>query len=154
MLRVAACCLGITLLPAANSTAAELLAVVKEVKADQRMIVFAAGGREHAVRVPSDAKVVDAEGEELREGLASKQLQLGVSVTLTVEAADGKRVLRTIRLEKAVAPKGNADTSRPNPPKPSSPPPRQDTSGLTPLTDLGSKRYQGFEGGLYPEGRN
>lgn len=40
------------------------------------------------------------------------------------------------------------------PVKPSSPPPSQDTSRLTPLTDLGPERYQGFEGGLYPDGRN
>jgi enterochelin esterase-like enzyme/dienelactone hydrolase len=29
-----------------------------------------------------------------------------------------------------------------------------DTSKLTPLTDLGTKQYQGFPGGLYPEGKN
>lgn len=37
---------------------------------------------------------------------------------------------------------------------PASPPPPRDTSRLTPLPDLGTGRYQEFEGGLYPEGRN
>ena len=32
--------------------------------------------------------------------------------------------------------------------------PRQDTSNLIPLTDLGTGRYQGFQGGLYPDGKN
>ena len=31
---------------------------------------------------------------------------------------------------------------------------RVDTSKLVPLTDMGSDQYQGFEGGLYPGGRN
>jgi hypothetical protein len=31
---------------------------------------------------------------------------------------------------------------------------RVDTSKLTPLTDLGQGKYQGFEGGLYPDGKN
>jgi hypothetical protein len=29
-----------------------------------------------------------------------------------------------------------------------------DTSNLTPLTDLGKKTYQGYQGGLYPDGKN
>jgi hypothetical protein len=33
-------------------------------------------------------------------------------------------------------------------------PPRVDTSGLVPLTDLGLNRYRGFPGGLYPDGKN
>lgn len=132
---------------AGSARAAEVRAVVKEVKADQRMLVFAAGGKDHGVRVPTDVKVVDGEGRVLPEGIASKQLQPGVSVTLVVEATDGKRVLRTIRLQ-------TAGHDVPTPTKPSSRQPQQETSHLTPLTDLGPERYQGFEGGLYPEGRN
>jgi hypothetical protein len=31
---------------------------------------------------------------------------------------------------------------------------KADTSKLTPLTDLGKEEYQGFKGGLYPDGKN
>src|SRR5205085_12621241 len=34
------------------------------------------------------------------------------------------------------------------------PPPKVDTSKLRPLTELGTDRYQGHEGGLYPGGKN
>src|SRR5207248_8515088 len=33
-------------------------------------------------------------------------------------------------------------------------PPRVNTSKLKPLTELGKEKYQGFEGGLYPGGKN
>src|SRR5207245_5542582 len=32
--------------------------------------------------------------------------------------------------------------------------PKVDTSKLTPLTELGTAEYQGFQGGLYPGGKN
>jgi len=34
------------------------------------------------------------------------------------------------------------------------PAPQVDTSKLIPLTDLGTKEYKGFKGGLYPDGKN
>jgi len=32
--------------------------------------------------------------------------------------------------------------------------PKADTSKLKPLTELGTEEYQGYKGGLYPDGKN
>lgn len=41
-----------------------------------------------------------------------------------------------------------------NPGRPGGPPPKVDTSKFLPLPELGTGKYQGFTGGLYPDGKN
>ncbi len=132
---ILACC--------ANSSAAEVHAVVKKIDPDQRLLVVTAGQQQRAIRVPEGVKVINAEGRESLDGLKSKDLCEGAAITLVAERKDGKLSLREIRLggkiESAAA---------------SSPPAQQDTSRLIPLTDLGVRMYEGLQGGLYPEGKN
>ena len=122
--------------------AAEFAAVVKKVDADHRMLVVVAGKQERTIRVPEDAKIIDAQGHVgAADGLKTKERE---------ERFDHARsrtrmasLLREIRLG-----------AKQEPAAESGPPAKQDTSQLVPLIDLGTQKYQGFQGGLYPEGKN
>ena len=72
-------------------------------------------------------------------------MKAGAEVTLSVERVDNRPLIRTIRLggNSPMRPAGPAVEFKP-----------VDTSNLTALTDLGTGKYQGFEGGLYPNGVN
>jgi hypothetical protein len=124
----------------------EVTVTVKQVDADKRVMVFTAPDqRDRTARVADGAKVLDAQGKDLSDGLKAQGLAEGAEVTLTVEREDNKPVIRAIRLGKKPAagrPEASADG------------PKVDTSGLTPLTDLGRREYHGFPGGLYPNGAN
>jgi hypothetical protein len=87
--------------------------------------------------------VIGADGRESPDGLKTKELREGTSITLVVERKDGKPSLREIRLGTKA---GFTEASEP--------PVQQDTSRLIPLTDLGQREYQGLQGGLYPSGAN
>ncbi len=128
---------------AAKGFAAEIHAVVKEVDVDQRMLVVIAGQQQRSIHVPERVKVIDAEGRESPDGLKTKELREGAAITLVAEPKDGKPVLREIRL--------GAKAQRSAVSEPIA---QQDTSRLIPLTDLAEREYQGFQGGLYPGGKN
>ncbi len=131
---------------------------LRQVDPQQRRIVISAGGREHALRVPEEAKVYGADGKPLGEGLNAKAFHKGARVTLIGSRDGQQRVLREIRVEResgAAADDANSKPSGSSPASsPASPPPQQDTLKLVPLNDLGSGTYQGFPGGLYPDGKN
>jgi hypothetical protein len=137
------------LLLATQSPAFEVQAVLKESKAAERLLVLTVGQETRTIRAPEGVKVFDEAGHELPDGLKAKELREGVRLTLTVERENDKPVLRSIRLG------GKAAAAKPAA-KPRSPGPKvqQDTSALVPLTDLGTGEYEGFPGGLYPEGKN
>jgi hypothetical protein len=129
---------------AASVRAFEVEATLKKVDADRGVVVVTAGGQDRTIPFPKDARVLDGEGKELADGLKAKELKEGAAVVLSAEPKDGKPVLRSIRLaakrEKPAAPAAEAA--------------KVDTSGLVPLTDLGTGDYHGFQGGLYPDGKN
>jgi hypothetical protein len=143
MVRPLVCAVCALVFLASRLPAFEVQATVKKVDADRGVVVFSAGQQDHTVKVPADVKVLDADGKELPDGLKAKALKEGAEVTLTVERKDERPVLRVIRL--------GAKRDRPAPAPEAA---KVDTSGLTPLTDLGKGEYQGFPGGLYPDGRN
>jgi hypothetical protein len=121
----------------------EVEAVIKRVDVEKGVIVFTADQKDRTVQIPKDVKVLDADGKELADGVKAKELKEGASVTLTVERQGDRPVLKVIRIGKA--------REKPVPPKDG---PKVDTSGLKPLTDLGSDEYKGCKGGLYPDGKN
>jgi hypothetical protein len=125
----------------------EVHATLKKVDPARRALVVAAGQQERNVRVPEGVKVFDAAGKELADGLAAKELREGTSLTLTVRREGGRPVLATIRV-------GSKSAAAATPAGAPGPVAQQDTSALTPLTDLGLGKYHGFAGGLYPEGKN
>jgi hypothetical protein len=126
----------------AAAPAFEVEATIKKVDAEKSILVFHAREQDRTARVAKDAKVLDANGQELAEGLKSKELKEGVRVTVTVERQGDKPVVLAIKLGKRQA----AEVVEPAA--------KVDTSHLKALTDLCKDQYQGFQGGLYPEGKN
>ena len=131
-----------------DKAAFNVKAVIKKIEVDKGLLVFSSGQMERSVKTAADFKVLDVSGKELAAGLGSKELKEGAEVTITIEPKDGKAFVKLIRLGQAVA--------KPPPQKPDSKEPdkKVDTSKLVPLTDLGLEKYQGFQGGLYPDGKN
>ncbi len=127
---------------------------LRQVDPQQRRIVILAGGKEHVLRVPEAAKVYDADGTLLSEELNAKTLREGTRVTLVGSRDGQQRVLREIRIERQSGAAAVGASTKPSLSSPASPPVQQDTSKLVPLSDLGSGTYQGFPGGLYPDGKN
>jgi hypothetical protein len=117
-------------------------ATIKKVDAEQGVVVFFAKGQDRTARLAKAAKIVDAGGKDIAAGL--KEIKPGAVVTLSIEREDNRPVIHAIRLGKP-APAAKAAATEFKLP---------DTAALTPLTDLGTARYQGFAGGLYPDGKN
>ena len=124
----------------------EVQAVVKKLDLGQHVLHVTARDQDRAIPLNRDVKVLDAAGQPLADGLNSKNLQAGATVILSVERDGNQPVLRSIRTSGGAA--AVTAASSPGDLK------QQDTSNLVPLTDLGTDKYQGFEGGLYPGGRN
>ncbi len=138
-------CLG------AGASAFEVQAVIKTVDLVEQRLHVTARGEDRAIPLAEKVKVFSAAGEELADGLKCAELKAGTNVTLTVDRKNDRPVLVSIRI-------GAGSMAAPQPKAPS--PERaaelrlKDTSSLVPLTDLGTDQYQGFEGGLYPDGKN
>lgn len=137
---VVLCCFG-TLL------AFEVQATLKKIDADTRVISFHANQKDRSAKVETGAKILGADGKPLPDGLKAKELRAGAIATLTIEAVDGKPIIKAIKLSNQTA-KGETAKSETAVVK------QVDTSGLVPLTDMNGKKYQGFAGGLYPAGDN
>ncbi|MCA9173749.1 MAG: hypothetical protein KDB14_04615 [Planctomycetales bacterium] len=103
----------------------------------QRSLRLIVNGKEEQFELTEDAVVLGASGSSLRERFAG--VKDGDDVYFKVARRDGKSVI--------VAVKPANDESPAELPK-------VDADKLVPLTVLGGKEYQGFEGGLYPEGQN
>ncbi|HMC89786.1 MAG TPA: hypothetical protein VKI17_09565, partial [Gemmataceae bacterium] len=99
-----------------------------------------AGGQDRRVRVAEDAKILDAKGKDLADGLKSKELKEGADVILTVERGDNGPVVKTIQLGRRAAR------------APQDPPEKVELGKLKPLSDMANgDEYKGYKGGLYPE---
>ena len=138
-------CLG------AGASAFEVQAVIKSVDIGRQRLHVTARGEDRAIPFDGNVKVFDVAGEELADGLKSAELKVGANVKLTVERDNDRPVLVSIRIGA-----GPAAARQPKPPSPDRAAEHRlkDTSSLVPISDLGTDRYQGFEGGLYPGGKN
>jgi hypothetical protein len=135
----------------------EVRATIISVDAETRVIRFNAVQQDRTARVDPEAKILDEKGEPLASGLKSEALKAGTVVTLTVERVNDRPLIRSIRLGAGLAPGEQAKVKMKTKAAGAQPAVEfkfPDTSKLVPLTDLGTGKYQGFEGGLYPEGAN
>jgi hypothetical protein len=126
-----------------STLAFDVQATIKRVDVEKGIVVFVSGERERAVKAADDLVVQDSTGAKVAEGLKANALREGAVVTLTIERVEDKPVILAIKLGANRAPQQFVDPATP-----------VDTSKLVPLTDLGTREYQGFAGGLYPRGKN
>ena len=110
---------------------------LKKVDADKATVTITHDGKDQEFKVTADTRVFGAEGKPLKERLAS--LKEGSAVQFKPTA--GGESLVGIR---PVDAKGGGERAIP----------KVDTSKLKPLSELGTDKYQGYEGGLYPGGEN
>jgi hypothetical protein len=83
--------------------------------------------------------VLGSQGKDLKERL--RGFKEGSALFFKTESRDGKQLVVALKLDDGrTNPAGNQ--------------PKVDTSHFKPLTELGAEVYQGFEGGLYPNGEN
>jgi hypothetical protein len=127
----------------AAASAFDVEATIKRMDAEKGVLYFHAVQQDRTARVGEGAPILDEAGKDLANGLKSSALKEGATVRLSIERVDNKPVIRSIRL-----------LGKPALSEPVKDGLKQDTSGLIPLTDLGTRSYQGFPGGLYPDGKN
>jgi Cu/Ag efflux protein CusF len=110
---------------------------IKKLDLEQRVLSLAVDGKDEEFQLAEDAQVLGASGQNLQERFAG--IKEGADVFFKATKRDGRSVV--------VAVKAAEGGGRP-------PMPRVESDKLRPLTALGKEKYQGYEGGLYPEGKN
>ncbi|MCH5375782.1 MAG: hypothetical protein JJ992_17560, partial [Planctomycetes bacterium] len=106
----------------------------------QHVVVLAVGGKDEEFQLAEDARVLGVSGRNLQERFAG--IREGAEVFFKATTRDGQPVIVAVK-----AAEGGAR-------QPAVSMPRVESDKLVPLTALGKERYQGFEGGLYPDGKN
>lgn len=116
---------------------------IKARDADKKTVTITAGGKDETFAITDNTKVFGAKGK-IGKPFEDKFLAPGSAVMFKGATRDGKRVL--------VGLKADVDNKQ----RPGKRPEivKVDTSKLKPLPQLGVEKYQGFEGGLYPGGKN
>lgn len=113
---------------------------LKKIDPEKKTLVITSGGKDEEFHLAADTRFAGVAGKDLAERLRS--LKEGSDVFFKGTTRDGKSVLMGLKL-------AAADEKRPSPTQP-----KFDTSTLKPLTELGTGKYHGYEGGLYPGGKN
>jgi hypothetical protein len=113
---------------------------ITKLDAESKSITLKVGDKEQTFRVVESTRLPDARGDSLAEKLRS--YKIGAAVMFKAAKQDGHDVLVGLKLtdDKKPAAKGERVSG--------------DTSKLMALPELGTGKYQGFEGGLYPGGKN
>lgn len=112
---------------------------IKKVDAEKGVLtVGTGGGKDLDLTVIESTRFMGADGSPVKDGLKNKAFKEGALVMFKVTTQGNKTLLVGVRLV-------GADGAGI---------PKVDTSKFKPLTEMGSEEYQGFKGGLYPDGKN
>ena len=111
---------------------------IAKLDVEARAITLRVGEKDRDFRLLDSMQVLGAQGKTLAEKL--KDFKVGANVLFKAAKKDGQDVLVGIKLDDDARTPGKRIT--------------EDTSKLVPLPELGTGKYQGFEGGLYPGGKN
>ncbi len=117
-------------------------AKIKKVDAAKGRVTLTVGQKDQEFEVTERTLLKDEAGKDLADRLEDKRLKAGAAVMFKAEEREGRRVLVGMKL----VGKGGGGTPGPRITK--------DTSDLEPLTELGTGKYKGYQGGLYPGGKN
>lgn len=132
------------LCPSLLSAQEILSGTLKKLDVPGKKVTVEIDGKQREFTLTDDTRVLNSSGKDLAEKL--KDFREGSAIMVAPVTRDGKE-LRGIALGNRG---GGNQPARKNDGKPVSP----DTKSLKPLSELGREKYQGFEGGFYPEGRN
>jgi Cu/Ag efflux protein CusF len=118
-------------------------AKIKKLDIDKLAITLTVGEKDMEFALAANTQVLDAKGETLKDKLNG--FKEGSPIFFRSGKRDGKDTVVAMKLDDGKGPQG-----------PGGPPQlvKVDTSKFKPLTDLGTEKYQGFEGGQYPGGKN
>jgi hypothetical protein len=111
---------------------------VKAVDPKEGTVTITVNGKDLTFALTTDTRVMGKDGKQVAKPFEEKELKPGAAVMFKSSMKGGKDVLVGLRL------------GGPQPP----PAPKVDTSKLKPLMELGSEKYQDYEGGLYPGGKS
>ena len=115
---------------------------VKKVDVDRRSITLIVGGEDIPLSLTDQTRIRGARGETLAEQL--KSFEPGANVMFVAAERDGRKVLVGLMLMGTIDPRGGGDDQ----------PISSNHAALKPLDELGGNQYQGYTGGLYPDGQN
>ena len=119
---------------------------LKSLDLEQKKIVITSGGKDREFSLTDKTDVLGETGKNLSEKL--KDFAAGTEIFFKPKAADSQEL---VGIKRVTARDNPAGAARPgNSGRPVSP----DTKSLKPLTELGAAKYQNFEGGFYPGGKN
>ncbi len=109
---------------------------VKALDAEKGTITITVNGKDETFFLTADSKVMGVDGKAVAKPFEDKELKAGAAVMFKAAAKGGKDVLVGLKF-------GGQPAQ-----------PKFDPSKLKPLPNLGAEKYQGFEGGFYPGGKN
>ena len=112
---------------------------IKKIDLDKMTVTITSGGKDLDFTITDDTQVIGVKGDSLKEKL--KEFKEGTDVGFVPAKKDGKDVLQAI----GIPPGGGGDKPKID---------KVDTSKLKALSELGKDEYQGYKGGLYPDGTN
>jgi hypothetical protein len=110
-----------------------------DVKEDKITVTITADGRDRDFLLTDSTLILDFPKKPIRDLLKNKAFVPGAKVMFKAASRDGKEVLIGLKF-------GDSPDRGPLV--------KFDTSKLKPLPELGEGKYQGFQGGLYPGGKN
>jgi Cu/Ag efflux protein CusF len=113
---------------------------IKKIDLERKVLILTVSDKDEEFQLTEVTYVFGGSGKTLQERFQG--IKEGNPIFFKAAKRDGKSFIVALK---------PAEVGE-RPPMP--PLPKVDTSKLRPLTALGREKYQGFEGGLYPEGKN
>jgi hypothetical protein len=126
---------------------------IKQLDAAQCAVTITSDGRDLDFTVVAKTRFAGPTGQPLQEGLKHSGFKPGAAVMFRPQVKDRKPVLEGLKLLASAGSPGGViedlgEWIRQSPPK-------VDMSQVKPLVDMSPEdRYKGFQGGLYPDGKN
>jgi hypothetical protein len=111
---------------------------LKKLDAEKKTVTITVDGKDQDFVLTENTRVPGTEGKEFKDRFAG--LKPGSEIQFKTETKDGREVVIGMRPFPAGGQQPKFE--------------KVDSSKLKPLTELGTEKYQGYEGGLYPGGKN